>query len=170
MVTIASPFPPADIPRVWQWLEPFRARVSDDFSPKTMDEFVRWFMAQSDVMKTWGVYRSGELGGVISFQQVSPVVGTAHATFKKTFWGHGTTIPALQMAFAEMFEIVPKVSSPVFQANKAMLGLLAKMGARREGLLEGHTLQGGKPVNLVMVGCFKDSFGKVAEAPERKAA
>lgn len=171
MITVSSPFPLADIPRVFAWMEPFRARVSDDFSPKTMTDFIEWWGRQEAAgMKTWGVYRSGELGGVISFQQISPVVGTAHCTFKKTFWGSATTSEALRLAFAEMFEIVPKVSSPVFQTNKAMLGLLVKMGAKKEGVLEAHTMQNGKPVNLVMIGCFKNSFGKAVEASEKKAA
>jgi RimJ/RimL family protein N-acetyltransferase len=153
-ITIESPFPLADAPRIFGWLAPFMARVSDDYSPKTMDAFVSWFLAQSEVMKTWGVYRSGELGGVISFQQISPVVGTAHATFKKSFWGHGTTIPAIELALVEMFKNCRKLSIPVFEGNKAMISLLMKIGAKREGLLEGHTVQNGQPANLVLLALF----------------
>lgn len=154
MVTISSPFPVAEVPRIFSWMAPFMARVSDDYSPKTMDAFVEWFMGQSAVMKTWGVYRDGELGGVISFQQISPVVGTAHATFKKTFWGQATSVPALQLASAEMFQTCQKVALPVFGNNKSMLGLLAKLGAKKEGILKAHTVRDGKPLDIVMLALF----------------
>lgn len=139
-------------------MQPFLGRVSDDYSPKTVEDFIAFFERAADQQKTWAVYRNGELGGMISYQQVSPIVGTAHCVFKKTFWGHATTMEALRQAFLHMFENCTKISSPVMEGNKAMLSLLMKMGAKREGVLEAHTLRDGKPLNLVMTAFFRDSF------------
>lgn len=162
MVEIQSPFPTAEIPRIWGWLEPFRWRVSDDFSPKTLTEFIAFYRAQSERSTTWAVYRDGELGGVITYEQVSPVVGTAHCTFKKSFWGRTTTMPALQSAIAQMFERCSKLSLQVIDGNKAMLALLKELGASKEGTLIAQTTREGKPVDLVMLALFKDKFGKEA--------
>lgn len=162
MVEIHSPFPTAEIPRIWGWIEPFRWRVSDDFSPKTLTEFITFYRAQAERAKTWAVYRDGELGGAITYEQVSPIVGTAHCVFKKSFWGRKTTIPALQAAIGQMFECCTKLSLPVMDGNKAMLSLLRELGASKEGALEKHTLRDGKPVDLVLLALFKEKFGKEA--------
>lgn len=142
MVELRSPFPAEDIPRIWAWIEPFRWRVSDDFSPKTLAEFVVHFRGVAErAAKTWAVYVSGELGGVITYERLSPVVGTAHATFKKSFWGQKTTLPAIDEAVNEMLADRPKLSLPVIEGNKAMMGLLKKLGATQEGVLKAHTLR-----------------------------
>jgi RimJ/RimL family protein N-acetyltransferase len=135
-------------------MEPFRARVSDDFSPKTIEEFIPFFLRATEQQTTWAVYRDGELGGMISFQQISPLVGTAHCVFKKSFWGHNTTIPALEPAIAEMFQTVRKLSLYVMEGNKSMISLLKKLGATNEGVLRAHTTRDGKPINVVMMALF----------------
>jgi RimJ/RimL family protein N-acetyltransferase len=154
-VEISRPFPFEDAPRVWGWIEPFRNRVSDDFSPKTMPEFLLHFRQMAESSKTWAVYRDGELGGMITYQQVSPVVGTAHCTFKKQFWGSTVTIPAIQQAVAEMFEDCEKLSLPVLAGNLAIISLLKKLGAVKEGVLRAQTRRDGKPVDMVMMAMFK---------------
>lgn len=156
MVELRSPFPAEDIPRIWAWIEPFRWRVSDDFSPKTLAEFVVHFRGVAErAAKTWAVYVSGELGGVITYERLSPVVGTAHATFKKSFWGQKTTLPAIDEAVNEMLADRPKLSLPVIEGNKAMMGLLKKLGATQEGVLKAHTLRDGKPLDLVLMALFR---------------
>jgi RimJ/RimL family protein N-acetyltransferase len=159
-VSLRSPFPPEDVPRIWEWIEPFRNRVSDDFSPKTLMEFLVYFREQSMRSHTWAVYRSGELGGLVTYEKISPVVGTAHCIFKKSFWGRATTMPALQAAIHEMFGESVKLTLPVMDGNKAMLSLLSDLGASREGVLEKHTVRGGKPINVVMLALFRDTFDK----------
>jgi RimJ/RimL family protein N-acetyltransferase len=154
-VSLRSPFPPEDVPRIWEWIEPFRWRVSDDYSPKTLMEFVLHFQATAARSKTWGVYRDGELGGCITYDQVSPIVGTAHVVFKKSFWGHATTFSALQLAMAECFESCQKLSQPVVSGNKAMISLLKKLGASTEGTLVAHSRRDGKPIDIVLLALFR---------------
>lgn len=154
-VILRSPFPAEDVPRIWNWIEPFRWRVSDDFSPKTLAEFLSHFSALASRGRTWAVYRGGELGGVISYEKLSPIVGTAHVVFKKSFWGRGTTVPALRLAGAEMLADVPKLSLPVFQGNKAMVALLMVAGAVQEGVLKKHSQRNGKPIDVVMMAFFR---------------
>jgi RimJ/RimL family protein N-acetyltransferase len=154
-VEIRSPFPLEDAIRIWTWLQPFAGRVTDDFSPKTLPEFLTHFRSMSKRAKTWGVYREGELGGFISFEKVSPVVGTAHCTFRKNFWGTATTVPAIQLAVAEMFEHCEKLSLPVMADNLAIISLLKKLGAVKEGILRAQTRRDGKPVDMTMMALFK---------------
>jgi RimJ/RimL family protein N-acetyltransferase len=163
-VTLRSPFPVEDVPRIWEWIEPFRWRVSDDYSPKTLAEFVVYFRGLSARCRTWAVYRNRELGGLITYEALSPIVGTAHCTFKKSFWGSKTTVPALEQAIAEMLAESPKLSLPVMQGNKAMIALLARMGATQEGVLRKHTMREGRPIDVVMMAIFRP------EAEQRKVA
>src|SRR6185312_5613880 len=154
MVEIRSPFPPSETPRIFLWMQPFLARVSDDFSPKTIEDFIPFFLKAAEQQKTWAVYRDGELGGRISYQQVSPVVGTAHIVFKKSFWGHNTSIPAMELAAPEMFRHCKKLSFQVMEGNKAMISLLKKFGAKTEGTLQAQTTRNGKPIGVVLLAAF----------------
>lgn len=164
-VEIVSPFPMSDAPRIWAWSEAFRAKVSDDFSPKTLPEFLEHFRQTAEVATTWAVYRDGELGGMISYQQASPVVGTAHCVFKKAFWGEATTRVAIQSAVAQMFQRCEKLSLPVLAGNLAIISLLKKMGASKEGVLRAQTRRDGKPVDMVMMALFKPTQEKSCPTP-----
>lgn len=158
-ITVETPFPEYAVPRVWTWMERFRSRVADDFAPKTLEEFVDdWERRGSE---TWAVYRDGELGGLVTVEQVSPVVASSHCLFKKEFWGAETTIPALQQVYGKVFERgITKISSAVFHDNDTIKSLAYKIGAKREGMLRNQTLRGGKPVHMVVVGLLKEDFEK----------
>jgi RimJ/RimL family protein N-acetyltransferase len=143
------------VPRIWNWIEPFRARVSDDFSPKTMAEFLTHFSALAARGRTWGVYRAEELGGVIWCEPSSPRVCAAGCAFKRSFWGAKTAVPALASASAEMLASFPKVSIAVMRGNKALISALAQVGARREATLRGHTARAGKPIDIVVMAMFR---------------
>lgn len=154
-VTLRSPFPPEDVPRIWTWMEPFRWRVSDDFSPKTLADFIPYFRALEARGKSWAVYRGDELGGVLNYEQVSPVVGSFHCIFKKAFWGRGTTAAAVTAALPEMFERCQKMVVPVVVGNHSMLSLLTALGGSREGVLKGQSRRDGKPVDIALMSFFK---------------
>lgn len=157
MVTIESPFPSYALPRVWGWLETVKSRVADDFGPKTAME---WVDRQSEsTEKTWGVYRDGELGGMISFQQYTGWLGTAHCVFKPDFWGRAITRPAVELALKEMFGSgIEKLSFYVFSDNRAIRSLLSEFGATVEGNLKRHTMRNGKPADMVALAIFKEKF------------
>ena len=107
---------------------------------------------------TRGVYRDGELGGLIMFDRLSPILCECHVYFKRSFWGWATTVPALRLAYA--WATGPggykKGTSPVFESNRLMVRLLEHLGAVQEGFFRNHTTQRGKPVNVLYFSIFKE--------------
>jgi RimJ/RimL family protein N-acetyltransferase len=161
-VRVEKPFPDYALPRVWSWIQDFRARVTDDFSPQTLEEFVVQWEQLKAQRTTWGVWRGAELGGLVAWEPWPvPGVGVSHALFKREFWGRGTTRRALELVYGELFEDgVRKILGFPFASNHAIIGLGKSIGAKTEGVLRRQTLQGGKPVDLVILGLLKEDFEK----------
>lgn len=166
VVTLQSPFPEYAVPRVFVWISEFRHRVADDFAPNTLEGFVEQWERDAG-RKTWAVIRDGEIGGVITARALSPLVSEAQCVFAKRFWGHETTLVALRLAFAEVFTgsigevftgTTKKISLVLFRDNHAIIGLIKKLGGTVEGTLVDHTLRGGRPVDLVVIGIQKEGF------------
>lgn len=150
-VRLESPFPEYALPRVWTWCEQFRSRVADDFSPKTLDEFVA--QAQATWTRSWGIRVGDELGGIITYRAWSPVCGELHIICRKDFWGRERTDAAVVMAMADVFGSgVIKVMGVAFSENKQVRGLLKRLGFSREGCLRRHTLHRGKPCDVTLFG------------------
>ncbi|MFH1110980.1 MAG: GNAT family protein [Planctomycetota bacterium] len=156
---LVKPFPMYELPRVWLWVQQFRRQISDDFSPKTLDEFVDVEMERMARQMTWGVYRDDELGGLIVFEPSSPVAGTSHVTFRRSFWKPRTSVPAMREAYAEIFAAgYRKILSFVFADNNAIRSLAREIGLREEGVLRGQTLRNGRPVDMVALGLLREEF------------
>jgi len=157
---IESPFPAHAYPRVWGWIETFRSRVLDDFSPQSLPEYLERCLADSDRLKTWAVYRDGELGGMVTFEQWNPMLGTCHCLFKKALWGRAVTLPALQQIAQEIFTDTKttKIAMCVFHDNRPIRSLLTDLGAVIEGTYKAHTMRNGKPCDMIAFALFKDQF------------
>ena len=154
-IRITSPFPLSAVPRVWTWCQEFRARVADDFGPKTLAEFVtKW---ENTPQRSWAIYRGDELGGMVSFEQWTELVGTAHCTFKRSFWGWRTTLPALAQIAGEIFAGgIHKLVFMVYEDNHAIRSLLKQLGAVQEGLIHEATKREGKFVSIVVMGLTQE--------------
>lgn len=156
-VSVESPFPDFAWPSVWHWIQPFQSRIADDYGPKTLKEFVDMHLQME--AHTWGVYRDGELGGLICIEKRTPVLAQTHLIFKKSFWGRATTETAIREVYDRVFQDgVLKIGSYVFQNNHAIISLAKAIGAREEGVLRNQTMQNGKPVNMVALGLLKEDF------------
>lgn len=165
MVRVESPFPESAIPRVWSWIQGFRERVADDFAPASIEQFVQFWSSQSQA-KTWGVWRDGELGGLVVVKEISPVLAESHCLFKRSFWGHDTTLAALRAVYAEVFATgIEKVFSVAFRDNAQLLGLARRIGAQKEGILRKHTRRGGELVDMIAIGLLREDFERRAVAP-----
>jgi RimJ/RimL family protein N-acetyltransferase len=159
-VRVEKPFPDYALPRVWSWIQQFRQRVTDDFSPQTLEEFVAQWEESKARQTTWGVWRGAELGGLVAWEPWPvPGVGVSHALFKRDFWGRATTRIALELVFGELFAgDVRKILGFPFGSNHAIIGLCKSIGMRTEGVLRKQTLQNGQPVDLVILGLLKEEF------------
>ena len=175
-VEIESPFPEFAVPRIWDWVQTFRSKVCDDYSPSTREALVEHTLAQLRVYRSWAVLRDGDIGGIVLWQPYNPVNGAIHVIFKRAFWGRATTETALQMVFREIFESgVNKISASFYEDNHALRALAKALGAKREGWFEAQTIRNGKPVAMDAVAIFKDRFydvisqQSVRQQPEHKS-
>lgn len=158
-IDVRSPFPFEALPRIWRWIEPFREKVSDDFGPQTQEDFVSFAAAKWDTQKTWAIYVDGEMGGLITFERLSPWVGTAHWIFKPNFQGKGIAAKASAVALGEMFATgIGKLAVYPLAGNLAMGSLLIRLGFTREGTLIEQTLCNGKPTDMWVYGLTKSQF------------
>lgn len=158
-VRVESPFPAAAWPRVWQWIADFRRSVADDFAPATCSAFVEQQLARAEHSRTWAVYHDAELCGLVAYEPVSPVTGMTHAMFRKDFWGHAITETALRMVYAEIFAGgARRIFGTPFTTNHASNALAMRLGFKKEGVLRKHTLRGGKPADMIVLGLLKEEF------------
>jgi len=161
VLRLEAPFPEYALPRVWTWIEDFRHRVADDFSLKSLGEFMRHWEERRPFRKSWGVWRGKELGGLVIYEPWQPGVGTSHALFKRSFWGRNVTRAALEQVYGELFDSgVRKVVSFPFRGNNAIIALGKSLGAVSEGLLKAQTLREGQPIDVVILSLFKEDFDK----------
>src|ERR1700683_3689485 len=158
MVIVERGFPISFVPRVWAWTEPFQNRVRDDFSPKTIEQFLdEWEAAEAGGRESWSVTRDGELGGMIQSTRCSPILADVGCVFKPSFWGQATTKPAMETVLTEIFSTgILKITSSAFRDNAAVIGLLKNLGGKTEAVLEGHTLRGGRLVDVVIISLTKE--------------
>jgi RimJ/RimL family protein N-acetyltransferase len=160
-IRVVTPFPFEALPRVWRWIEPFREKVSDDFSPRDLTAFLDCMQAQWGRLRTWAVHGGGELGGLVTFERMSPWLGSVRYLLKPDFQGHGFTLKASRLAVAEMFA-EPGLGKLEFQVLAAPYcatsSLVCALGARREGTLIGHTMSGGHPRDVWLYGLSKEGF------------
>gem|GEM_PF-1272088 len=159
MIEARNPFPLESLPDVWEWTLAVPRATRDDFSPQTLEEFLLNQIERSDDLYTWGIYRDEEIGGIVWVEQVSPIVVAAHCLFKKSFYGHRTTIPALNQIAAKLFAAgFEKIQMPTFADNHAIRSLIKKLGGKQEGLLRRHTRRDGQPLDVVIFGLLKDEW------------
>jgi RimJ/RimL family protein N-acetyltransferase len=159
-LTVTNPFPFEALPRVWAWIAPFRERICDDFSPQTQDAFVAGMAAKwQGYAATWAIRAGGELGGLVTFERLTPHLGTAHIVVKHDFHGKGVAVRAARIAVSEMFALgIGKLALYPLEGNLALGSLHANLGAKREGCLKGHTLRGGKPIDVWVYGLSREQF------------
>jgi len=159
-VSVQPEFPLYALPRLWQWAEDSRHQVADQFSPKTLDEFVNSWERQAVAgQRSWCVWVNGELGGAVWSTRLSPVLADSHCIFKRSFWGQGITREALRLVYAEIFAGgIEKIAIVCFVDSHALLGLVRKLGFEREGTLKKSTLRDGQLVDQAVIGLTKEAF------------
>jgi len=158
-IEVVTPFPDHAVPRVWSWIQTFRDRVADDFAPATLEQFVAEWIERAGERR-WAVYRDGELGGMVSFQEWSPICGTSHILFKREFWGTGTSVPAIRRIYDGLFQGgIEKILLYAFRDNDTIRSLAkGRLGAQTEGVLRNQTRRGGRLVDMVALGITKEDF------------
>ena len=95
--------------------------------------------------------------------RINPVCVDAHCVFKRSFWGHATTVEALRQVFDEIFSSgVIKITATAFADNHALLGLVRKLGFQREGVLRQQTRRAGELIDVVVIGLTREGFAQIS--------
>lgn len=162
-VEVRSPFPPQSYYTLYDWCLPFWKNIADDTTPKDREGFIQMQieMAQSDYIKTWGVWRGSELGGFISvvIQPRREWIAQPHCIFKKSFWGANTTVAALRQVVSELFDSgILKIEMWVFENSHSVRGLIGQFGAKEEGRLTAQVIQDGEPITMIVFGLYPEGF------------
>lgn len=159
-VEIREPFPEEAWPRVFGWMQPCWHQACDDFVKKDVGWFVDSMIELSLRSRTWGVWREGELGGLIALEPLNPVAGLAHLVFKKSFWGSKTTLAAANQALEKVLGggEAGKICGHVFPDNHPMRAMYGKLGFREEGRLRGQTMRNGKPADVIACGLTREMW------------
>lgn len=151
------PWKEDDFPIAWLWMEPFWHQLADDSMPRDLDAFVEIRRAQQAI--NLGVYRNNELGGLLTLVPRSPWLGEGHCIFKRTFMDRETPVRALEMSKQFAWRIgYRKINCVVFPDNKAMIYLLLRVGALREGPHYSHTQRDGRPTDMLSFAILEDSW------------
>lgn len=164
-IKVRSPFPPYSYFQLYDWALPVWRSVASDDAPKDREGFIAYQLDIADIpgMKTWGVYRDGELGGYVSAvrQPSRHWVALTHCIFRKEFWGGNTTITSLRKVAEEIFaDGVIKIEMWVFADNHAVKGLINRLGGHEEGTLTAQVMREGKPADMCVYGLTPESLTK----------
>lgn len=167
---VVEPFPGYALPRLWTWLQASRRMSADEFSAATLDQYVDdWDRRERAGMRSWGVWRNGELGGAVTSMRFNPVLADFHCLFHRSFWGHETTAAALRFVFAQLFaDEVRKIATFCYADNHALLGLVRKLGFEREGTVREYALRDGQMVDMAIIGLTRHRFVALHPPDEEK--
>ncbi len=152
------PFQPAWIDMAWEWLNQDRHVNFDDYGPRTVEEFADNLLSRVERGQTiMAVLKGGVPVGMIGFQPVTERLGQfagiciAKQAQRKSVGTIAVGILLLSL-YSEGFE---KIEAAFFADNEGVEALFRKLGAREEGILLEHTLRGGKPVDMKLMGFLK---------------
>lgn len=152
-----APWKDEDFPVCWLWMEPHWRQLADDSMPRDLDTFVE-IRRRQDVINL-GVYRDNELGGLLTLVPRSPWLGDGHCIFRRAFMDRETPVQALELAKRFAWKIgYRKINCMVFPDNKAMIYLLLRAGALREGRHFAHTQREGRPTDMLSFAILEDSW------------
>ena len=158
-VRVESPFPNYAAPRVFNWMQSLRSRVCDDNSPTTLDAFMEDWHGRGATVRTWGVWRGSDLGGLVTVEPLDGGTANTHCIFKREFWGRHVTETALRLVYSEVFESgAEALQSLVFRDNRAIIALSRSLGAKPKALYYEATTRNGEPVDIYLLNLSKEAF------------
>ena len=152
------PFPVESLPLLWDWLQEYPDANFDDYSPKTLKDFILVMQerfANGEVV--WGIRYNGDLVGAVGIAPLNPGCAMFHGIcFSKIVHGTGVPFAGVSKVLDTMFSLgVEKVAASYFADNTVIHKFFKKLGAITEGYLAQQTIRGGKPCDMRLVAVFK---------------
>jgi RimJ/RimL family protein N-acetyltransferase len=169
-IKIVSPFPLPDLYLVWEWAQAVWNAVSDDFTPRDVNEFIKFQSAWSQLpnVATWAVYANDEIAGYVRVERdpLRDWLCEAHCIFKKSLWGrrYGVTDMSLIQIAQEVFDNgIERIGMTIFDSNGGMKALAKRIGAVEEGCLSMQTRKNEKYVNTVVYALTRERLQQAKE-------
>lgn len=161
MVTLSRPFPANHYDKLWAWLHEYPDNNFDDFGTRNFVEFCCEIDRRAEMEDTFLVRSHGAPVGAIGYIGLNSHLGMFHGIcFAKAVHGKGIAAEAVKAVLNRAFSTgVYKVSAEIHADNLQVWAFLKKLGAAQEGLMIGHTLRNGKPIDKRLVSFFAHSFG-----------
>jgi RimJ/RimL family protein N-acetyltransferase len=158
---IIEPFPGWHWPTVYGWVEPVIQLVADDFAPKTIEGYVEYSSRAAEHGRVMGVAVNGQLRGVLIFEFQNPACAMMHVLFAPAMRGSKLKCEAARLGCARLFETTPaaiKIFGLIHAENRAAVALAKRGRGRVEGVLRSHSVSGGKPFDVTVVGITREEF------------
>jgi len=168
-VTVSKPFPEADFPLLWSWIEKSKHHVSCDQSPQSLEDFIAYQIARTQSMQiiTWGVYLDGALSGYLEMMPhflgvpaesddpcLVPAldkIADGHGIFKREMYGRDKTTTAINLVLQEIFASgIEVMQFSLFSHNRLMIALHGSLGGHFGGSLGEPVTQEGNAVAMEM--------------------
>ncbi len=164
-IEVRSPFPPYAYFQLYDWALPVWRNVASDDAPTDREGFIDYQIkvAETPGVKTWGVYRDGELGGYVSAVRHAgrEWIALTHCIFHREYWGGDTTVVSLRKIAEEIFsDGAVKIEMWVFSDNHAIKGLIKRLGGHEEGCLTAQVLREGKHSDMCIYALTSESLVK----------
>lgn len=153
-VDLVSPFPPNNIPLLWEWLHEFPLQNFDDGGPKTLREFsaaLKQREAQGQIISE--VRYEGEPVGVVGIARTSPSqVEFCGVCFTRKVHGKGVALAAIRkiLAYAS-YDGVRSAVATYFADNVAVAKMFKKLGAVEVDSFLNPTKRKGQAVTCTKV-------------------
>jgi RimJ/RimL family protein N-acetyltransferase len=166
-VDLISPFPPAEVGRIFGWKHCYRTLPEDDDTPSVKEEFTLEMEHILPYAISCGIIDKGQ---VTSARHEAPLVGiifvtpqgrdaTLHLAIGRKAFKMGLADEALALALPRIFATdtrILRVSCLVDEANVAVKQLLKRHGFQFEGVMRNATLVGNIPRARVIFGLTRE--------------
>jgi RimJ/RimL family protein N-acetyltransferase len=156
-VEVKPGFPRHALPRVWQWIEPHRAKLLDDNGPENLRQFMAAWDQEWLLQMSLQVLCDGELAGFVHLTGKRASVLTCY--FPRESYRTKLVEEALRQAIREFaFGTLGalKVEWRGFRSQSTLVGVLRKLGGKKEAEILRAGLQGGQWVPMVQMGVLRE--------------
>lgn len=162
-VDLITPFPEAEVPRIWSWMQCFKSLVFHDFSAN-QEEYEEYFKSLNKQGLTYGIIDKlnvtnstqveAPIVGVIMLEPASPTNFYGHIAMSRKagksykLYGVSMADEAVNLMTDYAFQTFPhlqRISALVLESNRPVRSLMARTNFQQDGQFEKWFTQSGEP-------------------------
>jgi hypothetical protein len=156
LIQVSRPYPKEHILELWMWVRDFDHQMSDDTSPKTLEEVTeKW----RNTEYSYGIWKDGVIVGNVWAEPMGDGQFLGHLVYTKDGMSVHEKIQGTKDAARQMFaDGARKILWQTFADNRAYIAFMRRVGAKVEGLLRKTTRRNGEYVDGVLLGLFAEEI------------